>query len=510
MGHRVIGSKEMTALELNAEYLGVSRLQMMESAGQAVATEIHTKVKTQESTVIVYAGIGGNGGDGMVAARHLASLGHNVTLVLVGKPYQIKRGEVKQNWESITSMVDSIKTVVIEDSALFPELQGDIVVDALLGTGAQGPLRPPVLHAVQKINEMKGLTVAIDIPTGVNADTGEIWSEAVKADFTMTFHNPKLGLINHEEYIGELQIINIGLPIEAETYIGPGDVSLVHKPRSPEAHKGDFGRLLIIGGSGVYSGAPTLAALAALRVGVDLVYLAAPIRTAHDIASISPNLITVKLEGDWLSSQNISFIKRFIERSTGVVIGPGLGLHKDTSEAVKELFTILQETNLPCVLDADGLKAFAEFKTKVNFPLVLTPHAGEYQLLTGTHLPQEIEGKVAHIKETATELGAVLLLKGPIDIVTDGERVKLNRIVHNPGMTVGGTGDVLSGIVGALLSQGFMPFQSAAAGVFINGAAGDYAVCNWGYHILPTDMIDLIPQVMDDPMAHKAIKQNYR
>ena len=139
--------------------------------------------------------------------------------------------------------------------------------------------------------------------------------------------------------------------------------------------------------------------------------------------------------------------------------------------------------------------------------MVLTPHAGEYQILTGDQLPETIHEKVAHVKKMARELGAVILLKGSVDIITDGERVKLNKYAHNPGMTVGGTGDVLSGIVGAFLSQGFEPFQSAVAGAFINGAAGDFVAYERGYHLLPTDLIELIPKVIDDPMSHMKVRR---
>lgn len=502
-----ITSREMKALEMNGEYFGVSKLQMMENAGRVLATEVDSRLTDDESKIIIFAGVGGNGGDGFVAARHLACFGRDVTLVLVGRPDQIQREEVRKNWEAIQFMTDSLQTIIAGDSVLISNLDGDIVLDALLGIGAQGPLRPPILHAVKRINEIHGFKVAVDVPTGVNADTGAVSNEAVKADLTITFHRPKRGLHEAEAYVGELVVSNIGLPQEVETLVGPGDVSLVQKTRSPEAHKGDFGRLLVVGGNETYSGAPALAALAALRVGVDIAYIASPLPTAHDIASMSPSFITVKLKGDWLSPRNVTAVKSFIDRSTAVVLGPGLGLHKETFKAVTELIKIIEDAKIPLLLDADGLKAYAKIKHKVDFPMVLTPHAGEYQILTGDQLPETIHEKVAHVKKMARELGAVILLKGSVDIITDGERVKLNKYAHNPGMTVGGTGDVLSGIVGAFLSQGFEPFQSAVAGAFINGAAGDFVAYERGYHLLPTDLIELIPKVIDDPMSHMKVRR---
>jgi len=158
------------------------------------------------------------------------------------------------------------------------------------------------------------------------------------------------------------------------------------------------------------------------------------------------------------------------------------------------------------LLDADGLKAFSEFKRPLRCPLVATPHAGEYAILTGQRLSGSLEDRVKHVSETAKALKCVVVVKGAVDIVSDGARVKLNRFVHNPGMTVGGTGDVLSGVIGALLSQGFEAFRAAAAGVFINGAAGDFALKEKGYHLLPTDLLDWIPNVMNDPMAHTSVR----
>jgi len=498
---------EMEALEMNGEYFGVSALQMMENAGNAVAKEIAARFSPDDARVTIIAGIGGNGGDGLVAARHLSSLGYKVNVTLVGRASDIAKETVKRNWEAIQLMSDSVETVVAHDSSLIPRIVGEVAVDALLGTGARGRLRPPISQAVKALNEAQCFKVAVDLPTGVNADTGEVAGECIKADLTVTFHRVKKGLLKAKNYVGELVVADIGLPKEVEKYVGPGDAFLTRKHRLPETHKGDYGRLLVIGGSETYSGAPTLSAMAALRVGVDLVYIATTRETAHDIASISPSLITVKLEGEHLAPTDTMVIKRFVESATGVVIGPGLGLHKETIMAVKEVVEALEAAKVPFLLDADGLKAFSEFKHRIKSPLVLTPHAGEYKILTGRGLPKDLGEKVEAVRKTAEELSGVILLKGPIDIISDGRRVKLNKTVHNPGMTVGGTGDVLSGIVGAFLSQGFDPFRSAASGVFINGAAGDFVAHEKGYHMLPTDIIEWIPKVMDDPMSHLTVRR---
>jgi NAD(P)H-hydrate epimerase len=433
-------------------------------------------------------------------------LGYKVTVVLVGKPQDIKAKVVQDNWKSVLSMSHSIETIIAHDSSLIPSLDADVAVDALLGIGVVGHLRPPVLQAVKVMNKMECFKVAVDLPTGINPDTGEILGEAVRADLTVTFHRPKAGLIKAKEYVGELVVADVGLPREAEEYAGPGDVILTRKPRPPSSHKGDFGRLLVIGGSETFSGAPALVALSALRTGVDLVYIAAPQKTAHDISCVAPDLITVKLEGDHLNPGNVATIERILEKCNAVVMGPGLGLHEETAKGVKDVLNLIEEAKVPLLLDADGLKAFAGFKHRVNFPLVLTPHMGEYEILTKSRPSGSVWDRSRHVQQAAGELNAVILLKGDVDIISDGVRVKLN-FTGNPGMTVGGTGDTLSGIVGAFLAQGFSPFRSAVAGAFINGAAGDFVTKETGYHILPTDIVEWIPKVIEDPMAHAKIKE---
>jgi len=502
-----ITSREMHALELNSEYFGVSRLQLMENAGQRVAAEIASRFKPDKTRIAVFCGLGGNGGDGFVAARHLTCLGFKVEVILAGKPEGILDEEARKNWHALKPLKDIVKLHEVYDSSLVPTIEAEVVVDALLGIGLKGAPRPPIVQLVRKINETKAFRVAVDVPTGIDSDSGAVLGEAVKAHLTVTFHKAKPGLSKAKEYMGELVVRDMGLPPEFERFAGPGDVSLVVKPRAPEAHKGDFGRLLVVGGSEVFSGAPTLVTLAALRTGVDLAYVAAPHRTAYAISSMSPNLITIKLEGDHLNPRNVSVIKGYLETTTAVVMGPGLGLHKETKEAVKEIVEAVEKAKIPLLLDADGLKAFAEFKRKLRSPLVLTPHAGEYRILTGKEPPKDLEKKAAVVQDSAKKLGAVILLKGNVDVVSDGKRVKLN-FTGNPGMTVGGTGDTLSGIVGAFLAQEADPLEAAVAGAFINGAAGDFVREEKGFHMVPTDLLDWIPRVVDDPMSHVKVRKS--
>ena len=232
-------------------------------------------------------------------------------------------------------------------------------------------------------------------------------------------------------------MVDIGLPSEMERFAGPGDVLLASKPRSPTSHKGDFGRLLVIGGSEVYSGAPTLVSLAAMRTGVDIIYLAAPAKTAYAISSMSPDLITIKLEGDNLNPGNMETLKPYLEMVDAVAMGPGLGLNPETIKFVKGCVEEVEKAKKPLLLDADGLKAFAKFKRPLKVPLVLTPHAGEYTILTGETLPENQEERVLAIQKNAKKLNATILVKGKVDIICDAERAKLN-FTGNPGDDCGG------------------------------------------------------------------------
>ena len=502
---RFISSREMRALETNAEYYGISLLQLMENAGCNVAQEVMSRFPKGKK-IAIFCGLGGNGGDGFVAARHLLTAGYSVTVILAGKARDINHEAALKNWLILNTLQDKVSLIEIIDSSSIPKVFADIVIDALLGTGTKGQLKPPVSQLVDYINSLKAFKLSVDVPTGIDSDTGQVLGMAVKADLTVTFHKEKIGLNEAKKYVGELVVKNIGLPTEIESFAGPGDVSLVKKPRNPQAHKGDFGRLLVIGGSEVYSGAPTLVSLGALRTGVDLVYLAAPTKIAYAISSMSPDLITIKLDGNNLNQNNVETLKPFLKMVDAVVIGPGLGLNLETVEFVKLCVEEVEKAKKPLLLDADGLKAYAKFKRPLKVPLVLTPHSGEYSLLTGETLPENQDERALAVQKTAKKLKAVILVKGKVDIICDAEKVKLN-FTGNAGMTVGGTGDVLSGIVAGLMAQHVDPFEAAVAGAFVNGAAGDFVAEEIGFHMVATDIIDWIPQLLDDPMSHLKVRK---
>ena len=504
-----ITSQEMRSTEINSEYYGISLLQLMETAGRNVAEEISSRFDPKNTKVVIFCGSGGNGGDGFVAARYLQCSGFKVQIILASSSSKISNEYAKKNWYALQPIKNDVLIQEVKDSTQVPDVKADVVVDALLGIGSKGKLRPPILQLVQKINSMDAFRIAIDVPTGINSDSGEVLGDAVKADLTVTFYKTKTGFLKNIKYTGKIVVKNIGLPYEYEQFTGPGDVFLAVKSRSNEAHKGDSGKLLVIGGSSIFSGAPALAAMAALRTGVDVVTVASPEKTAYAISSMSPALITLKLKGKYLNSNHVSVLKNYLETANAVVLGPGLGLHEETKEAVKEIIEKTEEKGIPVLLDADGIKAFAEFKRKINCPMVLTPHKREYEIFTGSNLPENLEERKGAVQDIARKFGVTLLVKGPIDLISNGESIKLN-FTGNPGMTVGGTGDVLSGIVGGLMAMGASPIRSAIAGAFINGAAGDFVVKEKGYHIIPTDILDWIPHIMDDPMCHLEVRRNQK
>jgi len=476
----------------------------MENAGRSAADLITARFGAG-SSVVVYSGTGRNGGDGMVAARHLACRGFKVVLRLMGTYKTITDPIVRQNWLALKSMTASAEVEECGDSSLLSKTDSDVLVDAVLGTGAKGKLRQPALAAVQAINQSRGFKVAIDVPTGIDSDTGDVLGDAVHANLTVTFHATKPGLKNASDFCGEISVVDIGIPPEAAAYAGPGDVEAVRIRRPALAHKGQYGRLLVVAGSETFTGAPALVALAAYRTGTDLVFVAAPEKTADIVSSMSPSIISLKLPGDNLAPNHVQLLREHIEKATAIAIGPGLGTSTKTQSTVRRILTNIRQLKKPLLFDADALKAFGVVRKRIfHGSTVLTPHAGEFKAIAGKSPSTELGTRSKEVKALAEKSGGIILLKGNTDVISDGDRVKLNR-TGNPGMTVGGTGDVLSGIISGLLAQGVDAFRAAVAGAFINGAAGDLAEEELGYHLTPTDLLEHIAKVMNDPMCHKPI-----
>ncbi len=498
-GPRALLAEEMAAIEWNAEFLGVSRFLMMENAGRAVAHEILKRHKRLPS-VSIFAGLGGNGGDGFVAARHLASRCHTVNLIVLGDPRRIQDAPTARNWEIVNRLRHSINISVIRDSSEFSLFQSDVVVDAILGTGAKGKPRTPIILALQQMNQMSGYKIAIDIPTGINPNTGlQTTEHAFRPDLTVTFHKPKIGLVKNRTSVGKLVVADVGIPPEAELYIGPGDVLQATSPRSPFTKKGDFGRLLVIGGSTEFIGAPILASMGALRSGVDLVYLAAPPQIIAAASSLCPDLIPISLSHEILTSDDLKIIEDTIPRIDVLLIGPGLGDFHETLDMIGKIHSLAANYQKPMVLDADALKVVSRLM-KVGANTIITPHAGEFRRIAGFEITKSLLPRAQQVRDLAKKLKCVILLKGPVDIVTTPTNTRLNWTGH-PAMSVGGTGDVLAGLVAGFRAQGINSYLSACVGAFVNGAAGFLAVQEKGAGLIARDLVDYIPRILSDPLA---------
>jgi len=469
----MITSRRMAAVDENAAALGVPRKQLMESSGNAVAREVRD-VADPGASVAIAAGRGNNGGDAFVAARFLSA--YDVTTHLLGRAETITTEISRENWEALNEC--EVDAREVNDSRDLDFGSPDVIIDGLLGTGVSGAPREPEASAIEAINATDATVVSVDVPSGMDADTGDAPGAVVDADRVVTFHDAKPGLENPT-------VADIGIPEAAELFVGPGDRNVL--TRDPQAHKGDFGRVTVIGG-GPYTGAPALSAQAALRAGADLAYVSCPEPVADRIQGYSEDLIVEPFVGTRLQPTHIEELLERVEERDVVVFGPGLGDSDDTLRAVEQF---LAEYDGRAVVDADALSVVPDVETDAT--LVCTPHQGELVDMGG---PSESEwrDRMAAVEEFAADIGHAVLVKGAYDIVTDGETTRVNR-TGNPGMTVGGTGDVLAGATGALLSVQD-PVHAGALGAYANGLAGDDAVAENGYGLLASDLLTRLPRAL--------------
>ena len=479
----MISTGRMAAVDANAAALGVPRKQLMESSGNAVAREVRA-VAEPGAEVALLCGRGNNGGDAFVAARFLSE--YDATVHLLGRPESIRTDIARENWEALGAT--DIPTETVTDSADLSLGDPDVIVDAMLGTGVSGALREPERTAAQLANERDAVVVAVDVPSGVDADTGgPTGGESavrVEADRVVTFHDEKPGL---GALGAAVTVADIGIPPAAERYTGPGDLLALGRAR--DSHKGENGEVLVVGG-GPYTGAPSLSARAALRAGADLVRVACPETVAREVQGYSADLIVRGLPGDRVGPAHVDRVATLAADNDVVVLGPGLGDGDGAREFVRRF---LSRYDGRAVVDADALRVVPEVDTDAT--LICTPHQGELVGMGGETAADPDE-RAALVRSFADEIGHTLLVKGAIDVVSDGDAVRLNR-TGNPGMTVGGTGDVLAGTVGALAAV-TDPFRAAAVGVYVNGLAGDAAAAAHGNGLVATDLPDRLPEAMRD------------
>jgi NAD(P)H-hydrate epimerase len=502
MQQESINTNDMRILELNAEYLGISLGMLMENAGREVVRLVESIEPLEGKRVAVLCGVGGNGGDGMVAARYLYAAGASVDVLLIGNEESISNPPTSVNWKILKNIRGINKSILRSESdvrSCKAISRAELLVDAMLGIGQTNPVREPMLTAVKAFNSSKATKYSIDIPTGMDSDTGQVYGDAIRAAHTITLHAPKPGLSKSSEYVGKLHVVDIGIPKDAGLVCGSGDLWLYTRPRKPTAHKGDFGRILVIGGSDVFSGAPALTAMAALRTGADLVSLLVPDPIVAPIRSYSPNLMVHGMNSNILVPDSLDSVREVADHCDVVAMGPGLGQAAQTMEASRSIVKALASDGKMLVIDADALKALSSSGITLNpDSSIVTPHWGELTILLAKDLgdPDAMDNRIARAIEAANEFNTIVLLKGHVDVVAhpDGQ-YKLNY-TGVPAMTVGGTGDVLTGISATLLSRGFGALKAASAAVFVSGLTGERAFQELGDHITATDCIAKIPEVM--------------
>lgn len=552
---RVVTAAEMRALDKAAiEGYGMPSLLLMEHAGLAVARRSWRELaSTRSRRAIVFAGTGNNGGDGVVAARHLSNWGARVKVFLAGDPERVSKDMAVQ-----LAIARRLGIEVIplrgdtESRARLNAATADLLIDALLGTGSRGAPRGLAALAIDIINEAGRPVLAVDIPSGLDADTGTVAGPVVQATWTVTLGLPKVGLLfpPGRELAGHLVVADIGLPrplvgerplsyngadapADATTSADDGaasqaGVQLADKPpaggaegraptvwvqpelvrtllpsRPPAGHKGTFGHVLVVGGARGMSGAPMLAARGAQRVGAGLVTLAGPVGLSHVFAAAIMEALTrplpEMLDGG-LAAEAAAEVLQALSRADVLVIGPGLSRSEAVAQVVRR---VLEQTDRPVVADADALYALGEGaryleKTRGRrCPLVVTPHPGEMARLCAATVKEILANPLAIARDRARAWGAVVVLKGsPTVVAAPDGRAYINSTGSN-ALGTGGTGDVLAGAIGGLLAQGADALAAAVAGVYVHGLAGDLAAASRGpAGIVAGDVADCLPQAL--------------
>lgn len=466
---------EFPVLDRNASHHGVPVSELMENAGKAIAVAVRHRHPTG-SYILILCGPGNNGGDGFVAARELQK-DYVVNVAPLDDGHGPRNRLCQRNMEAVRHLLAPWHEDLLKDCGL--------VVDSMLGTGLNGTLRSPYKDVVIRLRSFRGDILAVDVPTGWGT------SESYRPTMTVTFHDVKEGMT--EKDCGSILVADIGIPKDSVDSTGPGEF-LLYPLAARASHKGQNGKLLIVGG-GPYTGAPALAGMGACKIGVDLLHIATPESSFLPVASHSPLFITHRLEGEMLSVPQLRRIRPLMDQMDCLLVGPGLGREPETLRAVDRL---LRDCTLPMVVDADALRAFrADSVPYANSKMVLTPHKREFERMDGNKLPEELPRRKERVLTLAAKLGCTILLKGEVDIISDGKRVKLNH-TGNAAMTSGGTGDVLAGVVAGLLSKGLTPFDAARLGALLNGSAGDLAFRKNSYGMTAVDVYEMLPQALKE------------
>lgn len=494
------------------ETYGILGAQLMENAGRGAAQYILERFGTKKRVAVV-TGPGNNGGDGFVVARHLRNAGCAV-IVFSAVAEESITGDARLNLEIIKKMdVDIADISTLENFSGF-EVQlaaCDLAVDALLGTGVSRDVEGLLAEVIACLNTSRVPIVSLDIPSGLDADTGHLWGKAVYATATVTFGHIKRGLLVYPgaEHTGALKTVSIGAPFAASEQAGY-DGSIISKEmllplipkRKPDGHKGTFGHLLVVGGLSGKTGAAAMAGNAAIRTGCGLVTVATSLQAQPTLEAKCLEVMVdhiIDATDSPLSEKSAARVAKLLEGKKAVALGPGLGTGPGISHLAVRL---LKSLSIPVVVDADGINILADDPSsvaRIEAPMIFTPHPGEMAGFVKKSVHAVQSDRIGISRETAQRNQVIVVLKGARTVVAapDG-RVFVNP-TGNPGMATAGMGDVLTGIIGGLLAQGIEPLNAALLGVYLHGAAGDRVVCRTGEAgLLASDVILDIPQILRD------------
>lgn len=500
---KVVTPEQMGAADRAVIDSGTPSLNLMEEAGAAVArAALRLSGGAYGRRIVVVCGRGNNAGDGFVAARRLKARGAFPVIVLLEDPDSFSE-DARQNFAGLRG----VRTIRFEGPKLRRELaRSEAAIDAIFGTGFRGTVEGPAAEAIEALNASRSPIVAVDIPSGVDGTTGGVSGLAVNARLTVTMGAIKTGLLLHPgcEHAGEIEVADIGVPeelIEASVWaVVEGDIASRLRPRSRTAHKRSVGTVLVVAGSVGMSGAAALTASGALRSGAGLVTIAAPSSVALELDQTVVEATTLPLPETPRGTIEASAVEAVLERASAahaVAIGPGLSADPETVEFVRKLVEGLEA---PLVIDADGINAFAgraESLAARDAPTVLTPHAGELARLLGVGSEAIEQDRIGACREAAARTGAVVILKGFRSLVASPTGDVVVITTGGPALATGGTGDVLTGVVAALLAGGSNPFDAAWSAGWIHGRAGDLAAERLGERgVVSGDLLPIIPEVI--------------
>ena len=517
---KILTAAEMREADaLSTERAGISSTTLMENAGKSVADLIAARSKNFADVPIhVFCGKGNNAGDGFVVARHLQKMGADVTVFLFADSAALK-GDAAKNFKRLKNVeVVSLTGADSFQPPAWPSASSSapIVVDALLGTGIRGPVTGLLRAAIDAINSRpSSVTVySVDIPSGLDSDTGEIHDAAVRADFTVTFTAPKLGMFLGESsrHIGTLFVREIGSPPDLIEEIGKSalrwsearEFAAFGRRRRAEANKGEYGHVLVVAGSVGKSGAAILASWAALRTGAGLVTTAVPQPILPIVAAHTPEIMTVPLASTSAGTLAMADLENgrletILTGKKALAVGPGLSTNEETQRFIRGL---VGRRTIPIILDADGLNAFDGFAKDLNREegrLAITPHPGEMARLLDATVKDVQARRIDIATAAATEWNAHVILKGHHTIVAAPDGRAWINSTGNPGMATGGTGDVLTGILSGLTAQfGDEDWlRLLAFGVWLHGLAGDIASADYGEApLMASDLIHALPRAL--------------